>query len=60
MEMPARKLCVLRLPTHERVNFVQELRRRFSHWLDGRNKRQGEPTQEQEYLEEEVELSLKA
>ena len=59
MEKPVRKLYVLRLPTHERVNFVQELRQRFSHWLDGRSKRQGEPTQEQEYLEEEVELSLK-
>ena len=60
MEIPVRKLYVLRLPTHERVNFVQELRQRFSYWLDGRSKRQGEPMQEQEYLEEEVELSIKA
>lgn len=56
MEMPVRKLYVLRLPTHERVNFAHELCRRFSHWLNGRSKRQGEPIQEQEYLEEEVEL----
>jgi len=48
------------LPTHERVNFVQELRRRFSHWLNGRSKIQGEPTQENEYLGEEEELLVKA
>ena len=60
MEMPVRKLYITRLPTNERVNFVQALRRRFSHWLDGRSARQGEPAQEQEYLEEEVELSIKA
>ena len=60
MEMPVRKLYVLRLPTHERVNFVQELRWRFSDWLNGRSKRQGEPTQKQEYLDEEVGLSIKA
>jgi hypothetical protein len=60
MEMPVRKLYVLRLPTHERVNSVQELRRRFSHWLNGRSKRQGEPTQENEYLGEEEELLVKA
>ena len=60
MEMPVRKLYVLRLPTNERVNFVQELRRRFSQWLDGKSKRLGEPTQEFEYLEEEEELSMQA
>ena len=60
MEMPVRKLNVLRLPTNERVNFVQELRRRFSHWLNGRSKRQGEPTQENIYLGEEEELLVKA
>ena len=60
MEMPVRKLYVLRLPTHERVNFAQELRRRFSLWLNGKSKRQGEPMQEQEYSEEEFELSIKA
>ncbi len=60
MEMPERKLYVLRLPTHERVNFVYELRRHFSQWLNGRSKRQGEPMQEQEYLEDEVELAVKA
>ena len=60
MEMPVRKLHVLRLPTNEHVNCAQELRRRFSDWLNGRSKRQVKPTQEQEYLEEEVELSIKA
>ena len=60
MEMPACKLYVLHLPTHERVNFAHELRRHFSHWLNGRGKRQGEPMQEQEYLEEEIGLSVKA
>src|SRR6266705_3101881 len=59
MEMPVRKLYLLRLPTNERVNFVQELRWRFSDWLNGRSKRQGEPTQKQEYLDEEVGLSIK-
>ena len=60
MEMPVRKLYVLRLPTHERVNFAQELRRHFAHWQNGRSERQEETMQEQEYLEEEVELSVKA
>ena len=60
MEMPMRRLYVLRLPTNERVNFAHELRRHFSHWLNGRGKRQGETMQEQEYLEEEFELSVKA
>src|SRR5690348_4052918 len=59
MEMPVRKLYVLRLPTHERVNFVQELRRRFSHWHNGKSRGQGESYQEQGYLEDEVELSIK-
>ena len=49
MEMPARKLYILRLPTNERVNFAHELRRHFSRWLNGRSKRKGEPMQEQEY-----------
>jgi hypothetical protein len=60
MEMPVRKLYVLRLPTYERMNFAHELRRHFSRWLNGRVKRQGEPMQEQEYFGEEVELSIKA
>jgi hypothetical protein len=60
MEMPAYKLYVLRLPTHKRVNFAHELRRHFAHWLNGSSKRQGEPIQEQEYIEEEVELSVQA
>jgi len=60
MEMPVHKLYVLRLPTHERMDFAHELRRQFSDWLNGRSKRKGEPMQEQEYLEEEVGLSVKA
>lgn len=60
MEISVRKLYVLRLPTNERVNFAHELRRHFSSWLNGRSWRQGEPMQEQEYLEEEVGLSVKA
>jgi hypothetical protein len=60
MEMTACKLYVLHLPTHERMNFAHDLRRHFSHWLNGRGKRQGEAMQEQGYLEEEVELSVKA
>ena len=60
MEMPVHKLYVLRLPTHERVNFAHKLRRHFSRWLNGRSRRQGEPMQEQEYSEEEFELSIKA
>jgi len=60
MEMPASKLYVLHLPTYERMNFAYELRQYFSHWLNRRGKRQGEPMQKQEYLEEEVELSVKA
>ena len=60
MEISVRKLYVLRLPTNERVNFAHELRRHFSRWLNGRSRRQGEPMQEQEYLEEEVGLSVKA
>ena len=44
----------------EGLNFVQELRRRFSHWLNKRNKRQRKLFQEQEYLDEEVELSVRA
>jgi len=60
MEMPVRKLYVLRLPTNERVNFAHELCRHFSRWLNGRSKSQGEPMQEQENPEEEVELSIKA
>ena len=60
MEMPACKLYVSHLPSHERVNFAHELRRHFSHWLNGRGKRPGEPMQEKEYLEEEVELLVKA
>jgi hypothetical protein len=59
MEMPVHKIYVLRLPTHERVDFAHELRRQFSAWLNGRSKRKGEPMQEQEYLEE-VELSVEA
>ena len=60
MEMPVRKLYVLHLPTYERVNFAFALRRHVSQWLNGRSKRQGEPSQEREYLDEEVELSIKA
>jgi hypothetical protein len=60
MEMPACKLYLTRLPTKERVSFAPALRLRFSHWLNGRRKRQGEPTQEQEFLEEEAELSIQA
>ena len=60
MEMPVRKLYITRLPTNERVSFVQKLRRRFSDWLNGRSKRQGVSSQEQEYLDEEVGLSIKA
>ena len=60
MEMPACKLYLTRLPTKERVSFAPALRQRFSHWLNGRRKRQGEPTQEQEFLEEEAELSIQA
>ena len=60
MEMLVRKLYVLRLPTNEHVNFVQELHQRFSHWLNGKSKSQGESSQEQEYLDEEVRLSMKA
>ena len=60
MEMPVRKLYVLHLPTYERVHFAFALRRHVSQWLNGRSKRQGEPMQEQEYLGEEVELSVKA
>jgi len=58
MEMPARKPYVLRLPTKERVSFVQKLPRRFSYWLNERSKRQGKLSQEQEFLDEEVELSM--
>ena len=60
MEMPVRKLYVLHLPTNECMNFTHELHRHFSLWLNGMSKRQGEPMREQEYLEEEVELSVKA
>jgi hypothetical protein len=60
MEMPVRKLYVLRLPIKERVNFVQELSWRFSYWLIERSKRKGKPSQELEYLDEEVELPIKA
>ncbi len=60
MEMPVRKLYILRLPTKERVIFIQELRRRFSQWLNDRIKRQRKPFQEQEYLDEEVEISIEA
>ena len=60
MEMSVRKLYVLRLPTNERMNFVQELRRGFSHWLNGRSKRHGEPMRGHVYLGEEEELSVKA
>jgi hypothetical protein len=60
MEMPVCKLYVLRLPTHERVNFVQELRRRFFDWLNGGSKGHGKASQEQEYLDKKIELSIKA
>jgi hypothetical protein len=59
MEMPVRKLYVLRLPTKERVNFVQEMRQRFSQWLHRRSTIQGRQSPEQEYVDEEVELSIK-
>lgn len=60
MEMPACKLYIISLPTNERESFVQVLRQRFSHWLHGRSERQGDLTQGQEYLEEEVKLSVRA
>jgi len=60
MEMPVCKLYVLHLPTKERVNFLFALRRHVFQWLHGRSKGQGESRQEQEYSEEEVELSIKA
>jgi len=60
MEMPVRKLYITRLPTIESTSYVQVLRRRFSYWLSGRSEMHGEPTQDQEYLEEEEELSIKA
>jgi hypothetical protein len=60
IEMPACKLYVTRLPTIEHVSFAQALRQRFSHRLHGRSERKGEPTRGQEYLEKEVELSLRA
>ena len=60
MEMPVRKLYVLRLTTNERVNFLQELSQHFSHWLNGSSKIKARPSQEQEYLDEEVDHSIKA
>jgi hypothetical protein len=60
MEVPACKLYITRLPTNERESFVRALRQRFSHWLYGRNESHGDLTQEQQYLEEEVKLSLRA
>jgi hypothetical protein len=60
MESPVCKLYVLRLPTKEHVNFAQGLRLRFSQLLHERNKGQGKLSQDQEYLDEEVELSIEA
>jgi hypothetical protein len=58
MEMPVRKLYVLRLPIEKRVSFVEKLHQRFSHWLNKSSKRQGKLSQEQGYLDEEAELSM--
>lgn len=61
MEIPVCKLYITRLPTKERIYFLQELSQRFSYWLHERSKRPEKLSQEQEYLdEEEVNLPIKA
>jgi hypothetical protein len=58
IEMPACKLFVTHLPTIEHMSFLLGLRQRFTHWIHTRSERQGE--QVPEYLEEDVELSIRA
>jgi hypothetical protein len=60
LEMPSCKLYIIHLQTNTNKRFTHMLRQRFSHWLNERSKRKGEPKQEQEYLEEEAELSIRA
>jgi hypothetical protein len=58
IEMPACRLYVTHLPTIEHMSFIKELRQRFTHWIHAKSERQGE--QVPEYLEEDVELSIRA
>jgi hypothetical protein len=60
MEYPMCKLYITRLPTDEPKSYAQSLRLLFSRWLSGRNMKREDRTQEQEYRENEVELSMKA
>lgn len=60
MEMPVSKLYVLHLPTKERANFVQEMRRHFSDWLHRRSEEPGRQSIEHKRVDEELGLSLKS
>jgi hypothetical protein len=60
LEMPSCKLYIIHLQTNPHKSFTHMLRQRFSHWLNERSKRKGESKQEQEYLEEEAELLIRA
>ena len=53
VEMPTCKLYIMHLQTEERGSFTQMLRQHFSNLLTGRRKKQEEPSQSQEALEEE-------
>jgi hypothetical protein len=59
MESPMCKLYITRLPTDESKGYVQALRLLFSSWLSDRNRKREDRTQEQEYIENEAELSVK-
>ena len=61
MELPVCLLYIIHLPVKERMNFVQELSQRFSHWFHERSKRSEKLLQEQVYVDDgEAKLPMKA
>ena len=58
MESPMCKFYLTRLPTEAPKGYTRALRLLFSRWLSGRNMKREDRTQEQEYIENEAELSM--
>jgi hypothetical protein len=60
VEMPVCKLYIMHLQTEERESIAQRLRQRFSPLLIGRRRKQQEPPQSQESIEDDVVISVRA
>jgi len=59
LEMQSCKLYIIHLQTDKRERFTHMLRQRFSHLLNGRRKKQEEPLQGRESIEDELVTSVR-